>query len=99
MAQDLIMTYEADHEIIVTLKDVTQLFVAPDINPFANTEVEVLGETGLSRVIQLMLAWRVRSRALSQLTIRLPSDKVEPGTVTAVVDAIQRYGQAKIEDN
>ena len=59
MANGLMLTRERGHEIVVSLTDVTQLFAAPDSNPFALTEVEVLGDTGLARVIQRMLAWRV----------------------------------------
>ncbi len=99
MANGLMMTREDEDEIIVSLSDITQLFAAPDTNPFALTEVEVLGDTGLARVIQRMLAWRVRSRHISQLTLLLPPDKIEPGMEIKVADAIKRYGEAKIEDN
>ncbi|MFN8482345.1 MAG: hypothetical protein U0768_04680 [Anaerolineae bacterium] len=99
MANGLMLTRERGHEIVVSLTDVTQLFAAPDSNPFALTEVEVLGDTGLARVIQRMLAWRVRSRGISQLTLQLPPDKIEPGMEADVAEAIRRYGTAKIEDN
>ncbi|MFN8471074.1 MAG: hypothetical protein U0822_02545 [Anaerolineae bacterium] len=99
MANGLMLTRESDDTIVVSLTDITQLFVAPDSNPFALTEVEVLGDSGLARVIQRMLAWRVRSRGISHLTVLLPPDRIEPGMETQVAEAIKRYGEAKIEDN
>src|SRR5512138_2660489 len=99
MAKGLLMTREAKNEIIVSLCDIAQLFAAPDINPFGFTEVEALGDTGLARVVQRMLAWRVRSRHIAQFTILLPPEKIEMGMEMPVADAIQRYGEAKIEDN
>lgn len=93
------MTRAGDHEIVVSLTDIAQLFAAPDSNPFAFTEVEALGDAGMARVNQRMLAWRIRSRGLTQLTIQLPTDKIEPGMEGEVAQAIRRYGEAKIEDN
>ncbi len=97
--EDVMLTHEAGHEIILSLREVNQLFEAPAVDPFSFSEAEVLGDSGLARIMQLMLAWRARTRDVSQLTLLLPSSEIEPGTATAVADALQRYGRAKIADN
>jgi hypothetical protein len=39
-------------DVTMSLKTIEQLFVAPAVNPFAEDEVELLGEPALLRVLK-----------------------------------------------
>jgi hypothetical protein len=86
-------------DIVIRLDTIDQLFNAPDINPFSDEEVDVLGEPALLRAVRRLQAHRVRSWEGVRLILELPSDQISPDLEMLTHAALQRYCAAKIEDN
>jgi hypothetical protein len=86
-------------DIVIRLESIEQLFNAPDINPFSEEEVDVLGEPALLRAVRRLLAHRVRNWEGMRLILELPADQITPGLEQKTQDALRRYSDAKIEDN
>lgn len=86
-------------DIVIRLDSIDQLFNEPDINPFSDEEVDVLGEPALLRAVRRLLAHRVRNWKGMRLILELPADKITPGLEQETENAIRRYSNAKIEDN
>ena len=93
------MTSKAPQDIIIRLDSITELFNAPDINPFSEEEVDVLGEPALLRAVRRLLADRVRNWEGMRLILELPPDQITPGLEQQTEQALRRYSDAKIEDN
>jgi hypothetical protein len=86
-------------DIVIRLENIEQLFNAPDINPFSEEEVDVLGEPALLRAVRRLLAHRVRNWEGMRLILELPADQITSGLEQQTQDALRRYSDAKIEDN
>ena len=87
-------------EVTISLKTVDQLFIAPEVNPFSENEVELLGEPALMRVLKRTEPGFFRRRRYKmRLTVLLPSDQITPDLPAQVDAAPQRYCQARIADN
>ena len=86
-------------EITISLKTIEQLFVAPEVNPFAEDEVELLGEPALLRVLKRTEPGFFRRGGQVRLTVLLPPDQITPKLSEQVASAIHRYCQARIGDN
>lgn len=65
-------------DIVIRLDTIDQLFNAPDINPFSDEEVDVLGEPALLRAVRRSQAHRVRNWEGVKLILDLPSDQITP---------------------
>jgi hypothetical protein len=85
-------------EIVVPVSDVRHLFVAPDVDPLAQHEGEVMGEPALLRVVRRLMAAR-RLGGAHKLVVQLPADKLEPDLEQRTRAAVARYCKLKIEDN
>jgi hypothetical protein len=85
-------------EIVVQVNDVRHLFVAPEIDPLAGNEGEVMGEPALLRVVRRLMASR-RMREVHKLVVLLPPEKIEPGLEERVRTAVTRYCSLKIQGN
>jgi hypothetical protein len=85
-------------ELVVQVRDIRHLFIAPDINPLSQREGEVLGEPALRLVVKKLLAAR-EMRGTHKLVVLLPGDKIEPGLEECTRLALARYCRLKIEDN
>jgi hypothetical protein len=86
-------------DIVLRLDSIDQLFNEPDIDPFSQEEVYVLGEPALLRAVRRLLARRVRDWDGMRLIIELPQDQITPGLEQRTEEALRRYSDAKIEDN
>jgi len=86
-------------EISLSLDSVEHLFVAPQFNPFAEKEVELLGQSGLARVLKKMEPGSLRHGVKVRLTVLLPPTQITPDLPERVNKALLRYCQAQIEDN
>jgi hypothetical protein len=86
-------------DIVIRLDSIDQLFNAPDIDPFSEEEVDVLGEPALLRAIRRLLAHRVRNWERMRLILELPADQITPGLEQKTEQALRRYSDAKIEEN
>jgi hypothetical protein len=87
------------NDIVIRLDTIDQLFNAPDINPFSDEEVDVLGEPALLRAVRRLQAHRIRSWEGVKLILELPPDQITPDLAARTHAALQRYSAAKIEDN
>jgi len=87
------------HEIVIAIDSVEQIFNAPELDPFSERDIDVLGEAALMRMVKRLLAGGWRKRKGARLVFILPSDKITPGLQQEVVQAVHRYCAAKIEEN
>jgi hypothetical protein len=86
-------------QIVVDLDDVNQLFTALDLHPFSTSEIDLLGESAMDRIIRKMLSNRLRSRDVARMTVELPADQISATTESEVSAAVKRFCKARIEDN
>jgi hypothetical protein len=93
------MTTPPTQDIIIRLETIDQLFNAPDINPFSEEEVDVLGEPALLRAVRRLLARRIRSWEGMRLILELPEDQITSGLDKRTEEALRRYSAARIEEN
>jgi len=93
------MTTAPVKDIVIRLDTIDELFNAPDINPFSDEEVDVLGEPAMMRAVRRLQARRVRNWEGVRLVIELPPDQITPDLEARTEQAIRRYSNAKIEDN
>lgn len=93
------MTNPPTQDIIIRLDTIDQLFNAPDINPFSEEEVDVLGEPALLRAVRRLLAHGVKNWEGMRLILELPADQITPELEQQTNQALRRYSDAKIEDN
>lgn len=76
-----------------------QIFNAPDADPFSTNANAVLGEAALERLIRDLQLHPFRKTDGTQLVVALPADQITPGLQTQLAAAIQRYCNARIENN
>jgi hypothetical protein len=88
-----------EQDVILKLNTIGELFSAPEVNPFAENEIDVLGEAALPHAARQMVARRIRRWREARLVIQLPPDQIGPDLQAQTRAAVQRYCAAKIEDN
>ena len=93
------MTTTSSPDIVIRLDTIDQLFNAPDINPFSDEEVDVLGEPAILRAVRRLQAHRIRNWEGVRLILELPPDQITPDLEARTEEALRRYSAAKIEDN
>ena len=93
------MAASTGKDIVVRLDSIDQLFNAPDINPFSDEEVDVLGEPALLRAVRRLQAHRIRHWEGVKLILELPPNQITPDLEARTQEALSRYCAAKIEDN
>jgi hypothetical protein len=86
-------------DVVLKLNTIGELFNAPDVNPFSENEIDVLGEAALPHAVRQMLARRLRHWHEARLVIQLPPDQITPDLQTQTRTAVRRYCTARIEDN
>jgi hypothetical protein len=86
-------------DVVLKLNTIGELFNAPDIDPFSENEIDVLGEAALPHAVRQMLARRLRHWHEARLVIQLPPDQITPDLQAQTQAAVRRYCTAKIEDN
>jgi hypothetical protein len=86
-------------DVVLKLNSINDLFNAPDVNPFAENDIDVLGEAALPHAVRQMLARRIRHWHETRLVIQLPPDQITPDLQAQTQAAVRRYCAAKIEDN
>jgi hypothetical protein len=85
-------------DLVVRVSAIKDLFTAPDTDPLAQHEGEVMGEPALLRVVRRLMAERNMS-GTRRLLVLLPPDKIEPGLTERARAALARYCTLKLEDN
>ena len=63
-------------DVTISLKTIEHLFIAPGVNPFAEAEVELLGEPALLRVLKRTEPGFFRRGGQIRLTVLLPPDQI-----------------------
>jgi len=87
-----------DGELVVQVGEIRDLFAAPDADPLAQHEGDVMGEPALRRVARTLMAAR-RMSGTHKLVVLLPEDRIEPGLEERARKALVRYCTLKLEDN
>src|SRR3954447_17679954 len=87
-----------NQELVVRVGEISHLFTAPDTDPLAQHEGEVMGEPALLRLVRRLLAARKMDDNI-KLVVLLPVDKIEPGRAERARAALTRYCTLKLEDN
>jgi hypothetical protein len=85
-------------ELVVQVGAIRDLFTAPDTDPLAQHEGEVMGEPALLRVARRLMSERKMSGART-LVVLLPGDKIEAGLAERARRALVRYCTLKLDDN
>ena len=86
-------------DVILKLNTIDELFNEPDVNPFSENAIDVLGEAALPHAVRQMLARRIRNWHEARLIIQLPPDQITPDLQAQTQAAVRRFCTAKIEDN
>jgi hypothetical protein len=86
-------------DVVLKLNAIGDLFNAPDVNPFAENEIDVLGEAALPHAVRQMLARHIRHWHEARLIVQLPSDQITPDLQAQTQAAVRRFCTARIEDN
>ena len=90
---------ETDISIVLPLKDIDELFNAPDVNPFSTHEVDILGQSALDCIEKHVTRHWPRKPNSVHVTLQLPADQLTPGLIESTREAVQRYCTIKIESN
>ena len=93
------MITHASADILISIDTIDQLFNGSSIDPFSDKPVVILGEAGLPYAIRQELGRGLRNWKRKRLVIQLPADQITPDLQPQVLDAVQKYAQAKIEQN
>lgn len=95
----------AGQTVTLALNRLSELFCAPEINPFSTKPVDLRGESGLAYLHRrVRLRW-LRSFSATQLTIQLPAAELpaDGPALAALAQATQaalaRYCQAQVRHN
>jgi hypothetical protein len=76
------------------LDDISQLYLAPELNPFSTNELAVVGQSALERVFRhLESVWQDRQ---IKLTLLLPPEAITTDMEQQIHEAVQRYCQLKM---
>lgn len=87
-----------DDALVVRVAKIQDLFVAPDTDPLAQHEGEVMGEPALMRVARRLMAAHAMI-GVRELVVLLPASRIEHGLAGRAQAALQRYCALKLEDN
>jgi hypothetical protein len=86
-------------EIEIKLRDIDQLYKAPDQDIFSELEVEMFGESGMERVQKKLQPGFWNKSGVLRLVLLLPKEKIKPGFNEKVMRAIDRFVELSTEDN
>jgi hypothetical protein len=83
----------------LSVATVSDIFNAPEVNPFVARPTDTLGEAGIERLLQDLQLRPLRKLEDKTLIIALPSDQITADLQPRLATALQRYCQARIDDN
>ncbi len=92
------MSMDTQQDLVVTVDTLDQLFNDPDVNPFSENPLQILGMSGLGYIVRRLQAHR-QDWSHMRLLIRLPQEVMTPGLDLRLAEAIRRYCRTKMEDN
>jgi hypothetical protein len=88
-----------DKTVVLEVETVDQIFNSFDANPFSELATAALGEAALERVVTRLQYQPLKDWDNAQLLVCLPPDQVTPDLQQRLSLAIDRYCQARIEQN
>jgi hypothetical protein len=86
-------------DVVLKLNTIGELFNAPDVDPFSENAIDVLGEAALPHAMRQMLARRIRHWHEARLVIQLPPDQITTDLQAQAQAAVRRFCTARIEEN
>ena len=86
-------------EIVMKLRDIDQLFLAPDRDIFSDLEVEMFGESAFERVQKKLQPGFWKKSGTLRLVLLLPKEKIKPGLDEKVMRAIDKFVALSTADN
>ena len=86
-------------EIVMKLRDIDQLYKAPEQDIFSDLEVEMFGESGMARVQKKLQPGFWKKSGTLRLVILLPKEKIKPDLAEKVMHAIDKYVELSTADN
>jgi hypothetical protein len=104
------MLVNHNETLLIAVRELEHLFVDPPKNPFSPYEVELMGESGLQRIVRLLSStsagalspfYRVGHKH-TRIIVLLPPDAIQPDADTIQTqarDALTRFCELKIADN
>jgi hypothetical protein len=93
------MSDEMVKEVTIKLRELEQLYLAPDMDPFSDLEVEMFGESAFQRIQKQLEPGFWQKSGKLRLVILLPKDKIKPGLDEKVMRAIDRSTELRTKDN
>ncbi|WIG58295.1 MAG: hypothetical protein OJF49_001040 [Ktedonobacterales bacterium] len=88
------------YDMAMTVATLDDLFNAPAVNPFVDSDLRAIGEPALHRVVRELQVHKLGDKRRVRLTLRVPASQLTPERGSAqVTQAIHRYCDAKINDN
>ena len=85
--------------VTLDIDTVDQIVNSFDSNPFSELATAALGEAALERVVTRLQYQPLQDWDNAQLVVRLPPDQITPDLQPRLSQAIDRYCQARIEQN
>ena len=86
-------------EIVMKLRDIDQLFQAPDRDIFSDLEVEMFGESAFERVQKKLQPGFWKKSGTLRLVLLLPKEKIKPGLDEKIMSAIDKFVELSTVDN
>jgi len=93
------MTMQPDISIVLPLNDISEVFTAPDVNPFSTHEVDILGQTAMDCVEKRVTRYWPKKPSSVHVILQLPADQFTTGLEEKTRAAVQRYCAKRIEGN
>ena len=87
----------ADATFTYQLDNISQLYIAPELNPLSTNELAVVGQSALERVLSRHET--VSKERQIELMLLLPSDKITPNIEQKIHEAVDRFCLLKMKDN
>jgi hypothetical protein len=87
------------NEMKIKIRDIEQLYLAPEMDPFSDLEVEMFGESAFQRIQKQLQPGFWRNSGKLRLVIQLPKEKIKPGLEEKVQGAIDRFAEIRTKDN
>jgi hypothetical protein len=79
------------------LDNISQLYIAPELNPLSTNELAVVGQSALERVLSRHEI--VSKENQIELMLLLPPDKITPNMEQQIHEAVDRFCLLKMKDN
>ena len=86
-------------EIKVKIREIEQLYSAPEMDPFSDLEVEMFGESAFQRIQKQLEPGFWKKSGKVMLEVQLPREKIESGLGEKLMKTIDRVAAARIKDN